>query len=173
MNIGSENTIILLVAGAALAGVGVYFLLRWLKGSITISLPAGYFSPGQEIEGSCELLTRKEVRGNSLTAALVATESVRERGYNGKSRTTTREIYRGGQTLEQARVYPPGFTATYNFKLAVPAPAGAAAGGSLLGQALNMLGSLGRTVRWKVEVRLDAEGVDLAASERVQVNGEF
>jgi hypothetical protein len=161
------------LAGAALAAVGTYFLLRWLKGSITISLPGTYFSPGGSIEGSFELLTRKEVRANSLTAALVGTESVRERGYNGKSRTRTREIYRAGQTLEQAKEYPAGYSAVYQFKLAAPAAGGQGEGGSLLGQALDMLGSIGRTVRWKVEVRLDAEGVDLASSETVHINGQF
>ncbi|MDD2805563.1 MAG: hypothetical protein PHV33_08415 [Elusimicrobiales bacterium] len=162
----------LLVIGAAVAaaaGVAAYFIARYLKGSITISLPRTAFNPGEQLEGACQLITRKEVRGNNLSVALVATETVRERGYNGKSRTHTHEIYRAGYILEAAKVYPPGFTANYQFKLDVPAEQASFGGDSILGQAVGLLGSLGRRITWRVEVRLDAEGVDLASSQNISV----
>lgn len=166
-----EQVKILLIAGAV-AGVGLaagYYIARYLKGSITVSLPRTAFNPGEQIEGSFQLLTRKEVNGNNLTAVLVATETTRERGYNGKTSTHTREIYRSGQTLEHARVYPAGYAANYEFK--IPVPAGRLGGSdSILGQALDMINSFGRRISWKVEVRLDAEGVDLASSKGVTVN---
>jgi len=167
-----QETITVLAIGAAVAalgGVAAYFIARYLKGSITISLPKTAFNPGEQVDGAFQLLTRKEVRGNNLTAALVATETVRERGYNGKSRTHTHEIYRAGYILEAAKVYPPGFTANYQFKLAVPAEQPRFGGDSVLGQAVGLLTSLGRRVAWKVEVRLDAEGVDLASSQNISV----
>jgi len=169
---GSDPLVLFLVIGAAAAvcAVGGYYLARYLKGSISISMPNTSLSPGGQAEGSFELLTRKEIQGNSLTAALVAVESVRERGYDGKSATRTREIFRAGQTLEPAKSYPAGYRASYNFKLPVPSRQGQTGGDSLLGQALNLLDSVGRSVHWKVEVRLDAEGVDLAASQSVTVN---
>lgn len=151
---------------AAVAAIAGYFIARYLKGSITISLPGTAFNQGDTVEGSFELLTRKEVKGNGLTACLVASETTREYR-NGKSHSHTREIYRSGQTLENAKEYPAGYKAAYNFKLAVPAEQGA--GGSVLGQALNMLGGLNRRISWKVEVRLDAEGVDLASSQKISV----
>lgn len=170
---GTDPAAAFLVLGGvvALGAVCGYFLIRYLKGSINISLPAAAFDPGGQVEGCFELLTRREIKGNALTAALVATETVRERGYNGKSHTHTRELFRAGQTLEQARDYPAGYKASYNFKLPVPAPRGQAGGESILGKALDLLTSAGRRVSWKVEVRLDAEGVDLAASRSVTVNG--
>ena len=167
---------VLLIAGV-IAGVGAvagYYIVRYLKGSITISLPRTGFSPGEQVEGSFQLLTRREVRGNDFTAALVASETTRERGYNGKSRTHTREIFRTGQTLEQGKVYPAGYTANYEFKIAVPSGQAPARSDSMLGQALgalSTLGGLGRRISWKVEVRLDAEGVDLASTQNITVNG--
>lgn len=167
-----EQVKILLIAGGV-AAVGLaagYFIARYLKGSITVSLPRTAFNPGEQIEGSFQLLTRKEVNGNNLTAVLVATETTRERGYNGKTRTHTREIYRSGQTLEHARVYPAGYAANYEFKIPVPAEQSLGGSDSILGQALNLINSFGRRIAWKVEVRLDAEGVDLASSKGVTVN---
>jgi len=167
---------VLLIAGVIL-GVSLaagYYIVRYLKGSLTISLPRTGFSPGEQVEGSFQLLTRREVRGNALTADLVASETTRERGYNGKSRTHTREIYRAGLTLERGKVYPAGYTANYDFKLAVPAAQAPAVSDSVMGQALNILGSLGglgRRISWKVEVRLEAEGVDLASAMNITVAG--
>lgn len=167
-----EQVKILLIAGAVIAAGAAagYYIARYLKGSIALSLPRTAFNPGEQIEGSFQLLTRKEVNGNNLTAVLVATETTRERGYNGKTRTHTREIYRSGQTLEQARVYPAGYSAAYQFKIPVPGEQSLGGTDSILGQAFNMLNSFGRRISWRVEVRLDAEGVDLASSKSVSVN---
>ncbi|HAN05934.1 MAG TPA: hypothetical protein DCW72_03885 [Elusimicrobia bacterium] len=163
------NTLLVFAALAAVAGVAAYYLARYLKGSITISLPRTAFNGGEQVEGSFQLITRKEVNANNLTAALVATETTRERGYKGRTTTHTREIYRGGQTLEHARVYPAGYQGSYNFKIAAPEGAQPFGQDSALGSALGLLTSFGRRIDWRVEVRLDAEGVDLAASRKISV----
>jgi hypothetical protein len=165
-----SNLLPIIAVGLVIAAIGTYYILRYLKGSITIFMPGTSFRPGDTVAGSFELLTRKDIRANNLTASLVATETTRRRGYNGKSTTHTEEIYRGGQTLEHAKDYPAGFTATYNFKIPVPQGRTRAASDSMLGQAMEMLGGLGRRVSWSVEVRLDAEGVDLAASQKIAVD---
>lgn len=163
------NTLLVFAALAAVAGVAAYYLARYLKGSITINLPRTAFNAGEQVEGSFQLLTRKEVNANNLTAALVATEVTKERGYKGRTTTHTREIYRSGQTLEHARVYPAGYQANYNFKIAAPESAQPFGQGTVLGSTMEMLAGLGRRVDWRVEVRLDAEGVDLAASKKISV----
>lgn len=163
------NTLLVFTALAAVAGVAAYYIARYLKGSITISLPRTAFNGGEQVEGSFQLLTRKEVQANNLTAALVATETTRERGYKGRTTTHTREVYRSGQTLDHARVYPAGYQASYNFKIAAPEGAQSFGQGSALGTALGTLSGFGRRVSWRVEVRLDAEGVDLAASRKISV----
>jgi len=35
-----------------------------------------------------------------------------------------------------------------------------------------MLGANRRRMKWSVEVRLDAKGIDLSTSQRVHINGE-
>lgn len=163
------NTLLVFAALAAVAGVAAYYIARYLKGSITINLPRTAFNGGEQVEGSFQLLTRKEVNANNLTAALVATEVTKERGYKGRTTTHTREIYRSGQTLEHARVYPAGYQANYNFKIMAPEGAQPFGQDSVLGTAMGMLSGFGRRIDWRVEVRLDAEGVDLAASRKISV----
>ena len=163
------NTLLVFAALAAVAGVAAYYIARYLKGSITINLPRTAFNGGEQVEGSFQLLTRKEVNANNLTAALVATEVTKERGYKGRTTTHTREIYRSGQTLEHARVYPAGYQASYNFKIAAPESTQPFGQDSALGTAMGMLSGFGRRIDWRVEVRLDAEGVDLAASRKISV----
>ncbi len=163
------NLLIIGVVLAAVLGAAAYFVARFLKGKIKINMPRDSFSQGETVEGSFELLAKKEIRGNELLAALVATESYTERDFKGRSRRKTREIYRTGQQVEAGRVYPAGYRADYNFKIALPPGQVGGGGGSLLGGALNLLGSFGSRVEWRVEVRLDAEGVDLASSRRIYV----
>jgi len=168
MTSDQTNTLLVFAALAAVAGVAAYYIARYLKGSISISLPRTAFTGGEQVEGSFQLLTRREVRANNLTAALVATEVTKERGYKGRTTTHTREVYRSGQTLEHVRVYPAGYQASYNFK--IMAPEGAQPGqASVLGPAMGMLSGFRRRIDWRVEVRLDAEGVDLAASRKISV----
>lgn len=173
MEQGTIQVLVIVIAVAALGGVAAYFVARYLKGSINISLAGTDFDYGAEVRGSFDLLARKEIKGNSLTASIVAKETRRERGLDGKSHTHTSEVYRYGQTLESAKVYPAGTTTRYEFLLHVPAERPSGLGGSALGQVLNaglnLLG--GRRLNWSVEVRLDAEGVDLAASRTIRVAG--
>ncbi len=163
------NLLIIAAVAAALLGAAAYFVARFLKGRLKINLARESFAPGEAVEGSFELLAKKEIRGNALTAALVASETYTERDFKGRSRRKTREIYRTGQPVEGARVYPAGYRADYNFKIAIPAGDLGGGGGSILGGALNLLGGLGSRVEWRVEVRLDAEGVDLSSSRRIYV----
>lgn len=160
-----------LIISAAAISVFVaagYYLARYLKGSIIITLPVTAFDHGATVAGAFELLARKEIRGNRLFAALVATETRRERGYNGKSHTHTEEVWRAEQQIEGARVYPAGQGARYDFKLQLP-PQDFNGADSALGQAARFIFGGSRRISWKVEVRLDAEGVDLADDVRITV----
>jgi hypothetical protein len=167
----APETVNLLIIGAVIAaalGAAAYFAARFLKGSIKIVMQKESFAPGDQVEGSFELVAKKEINANELVASLVATESHTERDYKGRSHRKTREVYRVSQALEGARVYPAGYKADYNFKIALPA--GDVRGGdSMLGGALNLLTGFGNSVEWRVAVQLDAEGVDLASSRRIYV----
>lgn len=168
MDAETTNLILIAVVVLGAAGAAAYYIARYLKGSITIALPRSSFNAGEAVEGSFELLARREISGNALTAALVASETTTERDFKGRSRRHTREIFRTGQTVEQARVYPAGYKGSYNFRITLP-DGQFAAGGPMLGGTLGFLLGANRRVSWKVEVRLDAAGVDLASSEKIYV----
>lgn len=168
MNPETTNLIVIAAVVLAAGGAAAYYIARYLKGSVTISLPRASFNAGEAVEGSFELLARKEINGNALIADIVASETTTERDFKGRSRRHTREIFRTGQTVEQARVYPAGYRGSYSFKIILP-DGQFAAGGPMLGGTLGFLMGGNRRVSWRVEVRLDAAGVDLSSSERIYV----
>jgi len=162
-----------LVIGSVLIAVVTYHILRFLRGSIKLTLPRTSFNPGEAITGNVELQTKKEIEGNKLLVSLIGVKEIKSTR-NGKSHTRTEEIYRDSVTLEEARPYPAGYLATYNFTLKTPNWKEPEFLNSALGEtlttALNFLGSSSSRVYWKIEARLDAKGVDLAASKSVFVN---
>jgi hypothetical protein len=144
-----------------------------MRGSIKITLAKNSFNEGEQIKGSFELTTRKEIDGNRLYVMLVGKEVTREpRG--DKTRTHTREIYRDELTIEEAKTFPSRQTINYDFQLATPSSAGPDFLTSPLGKTLKvgieMLGGRRSYLRWIVEVRLDAKGVDLASRKKITVN---
>ncbi len=156
---------VMLVAG--------YYLIRFMRGSIKITLAKNSFNEGEQIAGSFELTTRKEIDGNRLYVMLVGKEVTKERR-GGKTRTRTREIYRDELTIEEAKTFPSGQTMNYDFQLATPSSAGPEFLTSPLGETLKvgmeLFGGRRRYLRWMVEVRLDAKGVDLASRKKITVN---
>ena len=153
--------------------VAGYFIVRYMRGSIKITLAKNSFNEGEPITGSFELTTRKEIDGNRLYVMLVGKEVTKERR-GDKTRTHTREIYRDEVTIEEAKPFSAGQTLNYDFQLATPSSAGPDFLSSGLGQTLKvgieMLGGRRSYLRWIVEVRLDAKGVDLSSRKKITVN---
>lgn len=78
----SEQTVMILVAvvlGAGLLGVAAYYLVRFLRGSIKVSLPSSAYNPGDAIAGSFELHARKPIQGKRLVVSLIGVEVTRTR----------------------------------------------------------------------------------------------
>ena len=157
--------VVLLVAG--------YFIMRFMRGSIKITLPKNSFDEGQQITGSFELTTRKEIEGNRLYVALVGKEVMRE-SRGDRTTTHTREIYRNEQTMEEAKTYPQCQTVNYDFQLTAPSSTGPDFLDSPLGKTLKvgmeLLGGRRTHLQWAVEARLDAKGIDLISSKKVTIN---
>ncbi len=174
---GSAGLIIILaVLAAIIIGVAAYFILRFLRGSINITLSRTAFSPGDKISGSFELKTRKAIEGNRLYATLIGQEVTRTRR-GGSTRTYTREIFRNEVTLEEGKTYPAGQTQRYEFEIDTPSAQGTDQAGFLnspLGQSLQagleLVSGRRRYLRWMVQVRLDARGKDLTSSKKVSLN---
>ncbi len=161
----------ILVLGVVLA-VG-YFVIRFMRGSIKLILSKNSFNEGEQITGSFELTTRKEIEGNRLYVMLVGKEVSKE-GSGDKTRTHTREIYRDEVTIEEAKTFSAGERKNYDFQLSTPASAGPDFSSSPLGKTLKvgmeLLGGRRSYLRWVVEARLDAKGVDLTSRKKITVN---
>jgi len=172
----THQTTGLLLGGGVVAlvgGIAAYHIARYLRGSIKLVLPRTAFAAGEVIAGECDVLTRKVIQGNRLYAALIGIEEIEERD-GEKTRTRTREVHRHELDLEPALTWPAGQTKHYTFQLPSPsAPAPEMLNSTVIRAArigLELLGADRRRLRWTVEVRLDAKGIDLAASRRVQIN---
>jgi len=166
-------TVVAFAVGGGIGAIIVYYIARFLRGSIKLSLPRTAFNPGDNITGSFDLHTKKAIQGNKLIVRLIGVQ-VTKSFENGKTRTRSREIYRDEVLVEGAKSYPAGYKATYNFE--IPAPDIQSPGflnsavGQALTAALSLLGSRSTDINWKVEARLDAQGIDLAASKSVSIN---
>jgi hypothetical protein len=164
--------LVIVVFGGVLAAVIIYHVLRYLRGSIKLSLPCTAFNPGDAIAGSFELMTKKEIQGNKLIVSLIGMKTVRTH-HEGKKRTRTEEVYRDEVVIEGKKNYFAGYTATYAFQVKAPnlqAPDFLNSHvGQILGATIRLLSDQSSGITWKVEARLDAKGVDLATSRPVSI----
>jgi hypothetical protein len=165
--------VVIVLVGGVLLSILTYHILRFLRGSIKLTLPKTSFNPGEAITGHFELKTKKDIEGNKLLVSLIGVR-VTKSYHNGKSRTHTDEIYRDAVILEESRPYPAGYLATYSFTLKTPNWKEPDFLSSTIGQTLStafkLLGNSSSQIKWKIEARLDAKGVDLAASKAVSLN---
>ncbi len=160
---------VIILVFLAVAG---FHLMRYLRGSIKIRLTNTAFNPGEPITGSVELVTRKEIAGNRLYAALIGREVTRSRR-DGKTQTHRREVYRDEATLEQDRTYLAGQALTYDFQIPVPTSENPDTLESGLGKTLktgvNLFTNRRTSMEWMVESRLEAQGLDLVSRRRVHL----
>lgn len=170
-----SNTLIIIisVAAAAVIGIGIFFLLRFLRGTIKVQLPETAFSPGDEVKGSFELHVKKAIQGKRLLVSLIGTQHTRTTR-DGKTESHTREVFRKEEVIEQGRDYRSGFRQTYNFTLAIPKGSDKE---QILQGVVNTLLTVANIasrsrmdIRWKLEARLQAKGIDLVGSRKVRVN---
>ena len=165
--------VIIAVIVLVIALVAGYYIIRFMRGSMKITLVKNSFNQGEQIAGSFELTTRKEIDGNRLYVMLVGKEVTKER-HGDKTRSHTREIYRDEQTIEEAKTFLAGQTTNYDFQLATPSSAGADSDNAPLSQAIKvgakLLSGRSRQLHWRIEARLDAKGVDVASTKKVHIN---
>jgi hypothetical protein len=110
---------------------------------------------------------------NKLKVSLIGVQTTKTH-HNGKPQSQSREIYRDEVLIEDARTYPAGHQARYEFKIAVPDTSRPEFLNSGLGQALatavRVLSDTRTSIQWKIEARLDAKGVDLATTKPIVIN---
>jgi len=171
-----NNTVLIVLALAAcgvIAAIIAYYVVRFMRGTIRLSLPRTAFNPGDAITGSFVLHTKKAIHGNRLLVSLIGTQVTKTRD-GEKTRTRSHEIYRDEVVLEDAKQYHAGHTATHNFELAAPNMNSPeflnSTAAQALTTALRLLSNRSTRLKWKVEARLDAKGVDLATAKHVSIN---
>ena len=172
----SDNVALILVAivvGGGIVAVAAYYVARFMRGSIKLSLPHTAFNPGDTIAGSFDLHTKKTIKGNKLTVSLIGVQ-VTKTHEDGKRRTRSREVYRDEKLIEEAKEYAAGHTEKYDFELSAPNTNAPEFLDSPLGQtlstALRLFSNRETYIKWRIEARLNAKGVDLAKSTRVSIN---
>lgn len=164
--------VVLLIVGGIIAAIA-YNIARFMRGSIKLNLPRTAFNPEDTIAGSIDLHLKKPVESNKLTVSLIGSQ-VTKTYEDEKTRTRSREIYRDEILVEEARTYAGSHTSQYEFTIAVPNTGETEFANSTLGQALTtavqLLSNKQTHLKWKVEARLDAKGVDLMRSVPVSIN---
>ena len=166
--------IIIAVLAVAAIATGVFFLARHLRGKIRLNLPVTGFDPGSAIKGSFELHAKKPISGKRLIVSVIGTQRVRTRR-GDKTETHSHEVYRKEEIIEEGRDYPAGYQKVYDFELTAPKSLQSELPDNdvlkTLVSAANVIGNRRAEMRWKLEARLVAKGIDLVGSKRIYVNG--
>jgi hypothetical protein len=172
----SENIVPIIfgiVVGGGIVAVAAYHIGRYLRGSIKLSLPKTAFNPGDAIKGSFDLHVKKTIQGKRLIVNLIGTQ-ITKTHESGKTDSRSNEIYRDEKLIEEAREYPASHRARHEFEIEAPDTGSAEFLNTPLGKAfftaLRLLGNRQTYLKWKIEVRLEAKGIDLATSRQVSIN---
>lgn len=165
------SLITLLIFGGIVALVASYFVARYLKGNLKINLEKNTYSSGEKIVGRVELKAKKEIKAKRFFVSLIAEKKEYEK--SNKNQETWRKIYEHEELLEGARDYTVGFMQIYKFEISVPNKT--EIDGKIQNSELNALINLskiiskGNVLRWRVQVTLDAKGVDLVSEQKIEV----
>ncbi len=166
-------------------GIVAYYVVRFMKGRLRLDLGGKtLFRSNDRIEGDVTLEIKQATRG-LLKISLVGFHEVPSGG--ASSGVSWEEFFREDEVPEEEKDFQPGFVKSYGIGLAVPTlsqvrlsqKADLGLGEIPLPRALEPILKMARAaaskrdrnrIRWKVEVRLDADGVDLFTSQRIRLD---
>lgn len=171
-----EIIIVFSLAILVFLGIGIYYILRFMKGSLKINLNKKSFCSNDCISGLVELKAKKEIQSNRLYVSLIAQRRERRYSSNGKTNYRWINVYTQEKEIESSKNYTAGFSNKYNFELKVPFKSEVEGSLNVENEVLktivkvaSALSNTGR-LRWKLECRLDAEGVDLYSKKNISVS---
>lgn len=167
------GAIIITIVGGVFLGMAVYQILRMMRGTIKINLDNMKFKAGDKVEGSFEVITKQNIVCNELSAKLYCYENSKMSSSNNASK---RKLLERKQILQEKWNFMAGDTTKYSFSLTIPTLDDEDA------KECNLARSVARNFRsenavsysldWWLEIRMDAEGVDLAKHKRLIVKFE-
>ncbi len=177
--------IFLSVIGLVALAVALYYLAMYLKGRIILTVPEGWTEPGERLSGTIKLEAKKPINARAITATLQCDlyieERYRDAQHKSRTRTHTVTLHQEVIPLSKERNIPAGQFQYFDFSFTIPNELPnqddslrelTAKHFGVVGEALMDLSRLGnrRRVSWCVEIRVDAEGIDLTKSKDVKVN---
>ena len=83
----------------AIIGSIIYYVIRFMKGKITLSIPIKVFNLNDVINGSFELHTKKTIQGNKLLVSLIGKQMCIL-----QNERRTHEVYKDEITIEQIQL---------------------------------------------------------------------
>lgn len=179
--------IVIGVVAVIVIAVAAYYIARFMKGRLKLELLSNAADSGQPLRGKIALEAKKPING-LLKVSLIGREKRKKRSLSSSDNDSYEwvEVYRQDKILEETREFPAGFTKNYDFEIIAPTAAEARSGGAMLRQAADQMGDsvmggiakiaaagvdlMQGRIKWHIEARLDADGVDLYDKERCQVN---
>jgi hypothetical protein len=166
--------VILGIFVAVFVSIGIYYLLRFLKGSIKIYIPSQTMFFGEEIKGQITVVAKKEINANRIMVSLVCEEKHRSHSRHG-SNTHWEEIYRKDFVLANSLMLPQATTRSYEFSVLTPTDSNVRSMPNFNNEMVNSLvsafsGMMTMPKRWCIEARVDATGVDLKSRQYITLN---
>lgn len=171
--------LILLVVILGIITTIVLFTLKYLKGSVKITMPKNSFQEPENITGNIELKAKKTIESNQLIVSIIGQEIISRRDSRGRLRKNYNEIYKFEQILENTTTYPAGTQKSYSFGFQFPQIPNFNPQNNQIQNTINTISSISRAINgnfrnkrleWTIKVRVDASGVDLTNSKRIYLN---
>jgi hypothetical protein len=172
---------VVIAAVVILVPLGIW-LGRRARGSIALQVPNRQLQPGEMADGLVHLTAKRNLGPGSLSVSLVCTEEWREwvTDHDGDRtrETRRREAYRHDIDLDQQLAMEAGTNQVFPFALQTPQHRHQPAQqpGSTWGRLVVTLGEMGSRNSefiWEIESRYDIPGLDLVASERLNLDLEL
>jgi len=161
-------------------GIITYFVIRMMKGKVEIEIPKRGYNPGEEISGSVNLVSRKELKMNRFYVALIGYELIERTDSDGNRKTRKNEIYRYEHNLAEAGSLRAGNHQRFEFSIVAPGgedteevnelSKNIAGGIKAAANVISAMRGTSRRLEWKLEARADLPGVDIASSKKIRIN---
>ena len=161
-------------------GIIAYFVIRMMKGKAEIEIPKRGYNPGEEISGSVNLISRKELKMNRFYVALIGYELIERTDSDGNRKTRKNEIYRYEHNLAEAGSLRAGNNQRFEFSIVAPGgedneevselTKNIAGGIKTAANVISAMRGTSRRLEWKLEARADLPGVDIASSKKIRIN---
>ena len=173
----TTSTVLMIVIPIAIAaGVGLFFYLKFRKGSVALRLTGNSFAVGDTVDGVLAVTCRQDLFVDQIAVSLVCVAHWQSSYYDNEGKRKTRnhseEQLRREYELARGVSLTAGTNQEFPIDFQVPQSARSfrsdSSSGGMLGNVFRQLGSSHR-YGWKLEARLDMKGLDLTTSQRVSI----